>query len=73
MKTMVRTALLLSCVGWLVTGCGGGGAELQASSTTTTTTIGQELLDLDRARQQGIIDESEYRRAKRQILERYEQ
>lgn len=33
-------------------------------------TIGQELLDLDRARDAGVISTSEYERTKERILER---
>jgi hypothetical protein len=33
-------------------------------------TIGQELLDLDRARDAGVISENEYERTKARILER---
>jgi len=32
-------------------------------------TVGQQLLDLDRARDKGVISESEFERAKRDILE----
>ncbi len=32
-------------------------------------TIGQQLLDLDRARDKGLISEAEFERAKRDILE----
>lgn len=52
-------------------GCSGGGAKVQSSTTTTTTTMGQELLDLDTARQQGLISDDEYNKAKKETLKRY--
>ncbi|MDG2271780.1 MAG: SHOCT domain-containing protein [Halioglobus sp.] len=53
-------ALILS-----LSACGGG------SSTTkveTTATQGQQLLDLKKALDQGVITESEYKRTKNKIL-----
>ena len=35
----------------------------------TEPTVGQELLDLDRARAQGVISDAEYERAKEAILD----
>jgi hypothetical protein len=67
-KGLAAGALVLALLP-LLCGCGGGGARLESS--TTTTTMGQELLDLDRAYQQGIITKSEYERAKTDILRRY--
>lgn len=51
-------------------GCGGGGAEntIQASNTT----MGQELMDLDESRKKGLIDDKEYDKAKKEILNRYD-
>jgi len=51
----------------LTAGCGGGDSSVQAS----TTTMGQELTDLKKAYDDGIISEKEYERSKEQILERY--
>ena len=52
----------------LTAGCGGGGdTSVQAS----TTTMGQELTDLKKAYDDGIISEKEYERSKERILKRY--
>ncbi|MBL3676005.1 MAG: SHOCT domain-containing protein [Alphaproteobacteria bacterium] len=50
-------------------GCGGGGAKTQVSQSSAT--MGQELTDLKTARDQGLISDKEYERAKRDILKRY--
>jgi uncharacterized membrane protein len=47
-------------------GCRGGKAKVEA--TTTTTTLGQELMDLQKAYDQGIITEKEYKEAKEKIM-----
>ncbi len=49
--------------------CGGGGADVKA--VTTTTTMGQELQDLEKAHKDGLISDSQYDKAKRDILDRY--
>jgi hypothetical protein len=49
-------------------GCGGGGAK--ATVTSTDTTVGQELLDLDKAYKDGILTEKEYEKQKKKILKR---
>ena len=62
----VCAVLILLTVGVGVTGCSGGGAKLQ--NKTTTTTMGQQLIDLDKAYKQGIITEKEYNKARKEIL-----
>jgi len=49
------------------TGCRGGG-KAKVESTTTTTTLGQELMDLQKAYEQGIITEKEYKESKERII-----
>jgi hypothetical protein len=49
-------------------GCWGGGADVRNSNRSTT--VGQELIDLQRARDQGVIDEREYERQRKRILRR---
>lgn len=48
--------------------CWGGGADVRNSNRATT--VGQELIDLQRAYDQGLIDEREYQRLRRRILRR---
>ena len=67
---MTRTRLLVLALlsAAMVTGCGGGGAAVQ--TTTTTVSIGQQLIDLKKARDSGSITQSEYDRAKQQLISR---
>ena len=48
-------------------GCGGGP---RLSNEVQSTTKGQELLDLNEARQKGLITEKEYKKQKKKILKR---
>jgi hypothetical protein len=64
-----RALLAVATASMMVVGCGGGGAKVEATSTNTT--MGQELLDLESAYRQGIIDEKQYQTAKKDILRRY--
>ena len=52
----------------LVTACGGGGAR--SNQNINSTTKGQELMDLKRAYDEGIISQREYNTQKEQILDR---
>jgi hypothetical protein len=65
----LAAGLLALSIPVVLGGCGGGGAKVESS--TTTTTMGQELMDLDRAYQQGIISKSEYESGKEDIMRRY--
>jgi hypothetical protein len=56
---VVSSALLASC---------GGGAEVR--STTTTVSVGQQLIDLKKARDSGSMTQAEYDRAKEQLITR---
>lgn len=64
----VRICLMLSALVFAggLAGCGGGSAEVK--STTRTSTLGQELMDLDKAYQQGAITEEQYKKAKETLL-----
>ena len=67
MKTIKTLAIiLLFALCTLAAGCGGGSTEVRATSTT----IGQELTDLQQAREQGVISEEEFEKAKKRILAR---
>ena len=60
-------ALLFCLPLWI--GCGGGGAKVQ--TTTTTQTLGQQLIDLEKAYDQGAMTEKEYKSAKKALLDKY--
>lgn len=51
-----------------VGGCGGGGAQVR--SELYSTTVGQELIDLQKARDRGAISQEEYEKQRKKILER---
>ena len=50
--------------------CGGGGAKVE--STVSTQTLGQQLIDLDKAYKEGVISEKEYKKSKEALMEKYE-
>lgn len=64
LRTIVFIAVL--AVGPQLSGCGGGSTEVKTSGKTQ----GQELIDLDKAYKEGIITESQYKKAKKEILQR---
>jgi hypothetical protein len=63
-----RNVALVAVLALAVAGCWGGGADVRNSNRSTT--VGQELIDLQRARDQGVIDEREYERQRKRILRR---
>lgn len=63
---MVPAIVMLSMT--LLAGCGGGDSVVKSSSTT----MGQELTDLKKAYDQGIISEREYERSKEKIMDKYD-
>jgi PBP1b-binding outer membrane lipoprotein LpoB len=66
----ISTALLLSgCLG-LHFG-GGTKTSVQNKSQTYNVTLGQQLIDLQKAYQAGIITESEYNAQKKKLLRHY--
>jgi uncharacterized protein YcfL len=58
----------LIIISFLLTGCGGSKTEIKASPQTT---LGQELMDLDKAHKEGIISDAEYKKKKKEIMKRY--
>jgi hypothetical protein len=60
------TACLVLLLTLTLIGCGGP----RLSNEVQSTTKGQELLDLNKAREQGLITEKEYTKQKKQILKR---
>jgi len=67
---VIAIVFLVIC-GFVLNGCG--------SSTKTEikqapqTTLGQELMDLDKAHKEGIITDKEYEKKKKDIMKRYEE
>ena len=49
--------------------CSGDKKEMKSEPATVTTTLGQELLDLKKAYEDGIITEKEYEKAKKALIE----
>ena len=66
--TIVAVVILTIVMGGIFVGCGGGSTSVKQSNTT----LGQELTDLQAAYEKGIITEKEYKRAKKEILNRYD-
>jgi hypothetical protein len=58
---LVAAALALG-----LTGCGGSSQKVEARSTT----VGQELQDLDDARNKGLLTEDEYNKKRSEIMKR---
>ena len=67
---MKKTASAL-LAGWLLlglAGCGGGGAQTHVEHRGTT--LGQELMDLKKAHDQGVISDSDYESQREKLLNR---
>jgi DUF917 family protein len=62
----VFTVFIFLTLGAGFIGCGGGGADIKTSNTT----VGQELMDLEKAYKNNIITEKEYNKTKSKILKR---
>lgn len=65
--SIIAVVVFTIVMGGLFVGCGGGGARVQQSNVS----LGQELTDLQTAREKGIITEKEYEKAKKELLKKY--
>jgi len=73
MKFLKMSMASVMIIGALsLSGCGGGGAEVKSETTAETSaqTLGQELIDLKKAYDMGIISEREYNDAKQKLIEK---
>ena len=70
LKILILFVLMLFMTGLTGCGCfgGGSGGDTQIDATTKTTTMGQDLIDLKKAHDDGIISDKEYEKAKEKIL-----
>ena len=55
-------------IGFTLGGCGSTTKVTQSAQTT----LGQQLIDLDKAYKQGIITEKEYEKTKKELLKKYD-
>ena len=65
----VGTLILVIIMSLNFAACTGGKTDVKSESPTVTTTLGQELLDLDKAYKDGIITQKEYEKAKKSLIE----
>jgi len=66
----VCVIIMVIVLGTGFAGCRGGKARVKTTTETTTTTLGQELMDLQKAYEKGIITEKEYKEAKEKLLKK---
>jgi len=62
----IIAVIVAMALGFGLVGCGGGGAKAQTELTTTT--VGQQLLDLQKAYEAGALSKGEYEKEKQKIL-----
>lgn len=63
---MMKNLIVVSIVAMSLSACLGGGGKNETSVTTTTT--GQELTDLQKALEEGVITQAEFDKKKKEIL-----
>lgn len=68
-KIKILALVLVAVVCLNIAACGGSKTKVKSEPTTVTTTLGQELLDLDKAYKDGIITQKEYEKAKQRLIE----
>ena len=70
MKKIAVTAIVFLIIfGFILNGCGSSKTEIKPAPQTT---LGQELIDLDKAHKAGIITDKEYAKKKQEIMKRFE-
>ncbi len=70
LTTSLRAAVICVVLLLSLVACGGGGAKTNVNASSTT--MGQELMDLNATYEQGLISAGEYKRAKKDILRKYD-
>ena len=65
LKDSAITGALVLTTAFIVTGCGGGHEVVRP---TVSVSIGQQLIDLKKARDTGAITASDYERNKKQLI-----
>ncbi len=68
MKNTLFAVIFAALLSVSFTACSGGGAKSSNVQETRTTTTGQELMDLEKAHNAGIITDKEYAAQKKKIL-----
>ncbi len=69
MNSMKMSAIFLAMMVALLGGCcGGGSTTVKPTTTTTTVTSGQQLLDLQKAYDSGVITKEQYDKMKKDII-----
>jgi len=66
-KVCIMALIVLVCLNFAA--CGMGKTKVKSGPSTVTTTLGQELLDLNKAYKDGIITQKEYDKAKKRLIE----
>ncbi len=68
----MRRSILTLALGLplVLAACGGGGADVESSTQVRSTTTGQELIDLQKALDAGVITQDQYNTEKKKILAR---
>jgi predicted small lipoprotein YifL len=65
----IKPILTSLVIATLISSLAGCGSDTKVTNTTThERSVGQQLTDLDQARQQGVVSEEEYERLKKKII-----
>ena len=67
----IGTTITLLALTALLAGCCGGGTTTKVESTTTSTkSVGDQLLDLQKAYEKGVVNDKEYNQLKEEIIKK---